>query len=452
MPFAPSFSIARSISRSASGTLFIGSEATKAGKWSGCLATISAMPSFARRASSGDWSCGARNSIAGSDKVRICLYPGKRSIMRRRASRSHSTGMCSQRLIWAASVGLCSAIAFTRSKNACGKMCGKMSSLRFGFMSAWRLDSQLARGIVPQIRPFQIARLGPALEPGDEARHRLEHHAGLVAVGRVPAVCEAQELDRAAGLPRDRLELRHRPVLVVEPLDREHRAMYARQDLLDVPAPEVRVQPDVVPPPERPRRIGVIAAELLREVGLLEGGPRLRDALHADVFDENMRSHEHQPLDAVVHRSVDKRDRSAVGMAHENRLADAEPLEQLRQDLERFDVHVVDRAWSAQHFGLTVAVARVDHRGAPGGRSGPLREIAPHRDRAQSFVEKDQSRRVPISAGNFLNFELAALNGVEGMIGFLGQTRLSSVLYRIPQVYRNRVGSCYSLSGFQYPL
>src|SRR5882762_5603644 len=315
MPFAPSFSIARSISRSASGTLFIGSEATKAGKCLGCLATISAMPSFARRASSGDWSCGARNSIAGSDKVRICLYPGKRSIMRRRASRSHSTGMCSQRLIWAASEGLCPAIAFTRSKNAGGKMCGNMSSLRFGFISAWRLDSELARGIVPQIRPFQIARLGPALEPRDEARHRLEHHAGLVAVRRVSAVGEAQELDRTAGLPRDRLELRHRPVFVVETLDREHRATYPRQDLLDVPAAESRIEPDVVPSPERLRRVGMIAAELLREVRALEGRLRFGDALDADILHEHVGRHDHQPLDAVVHRRVDEGDRTAVGMA-----------------------------------------------------------------------------------------------------------------------------------------
>src|SRR6267378_4602347 len=381
MPFAPSSPIARSISRSASGTLFIASEATKAGKWSGCLATISAMPSFARRASPGDLSCGARNSIAGSDKVRICLYPGKRSIMRRRASRSHSTGICSQRLIWAASEGLSPAIAFTRSKNAGGKMCGNMSSLRFGFISAWRLDSELARGIVPQIRPFQIGRLGPALEPGDKARHRLEHHAGLVAVRRVPAVGEAKELDRTAGLPRDRLELRHRPVFVVEALDREHRAMYPRQDLLDVPAPEVRVQPDVVPPPERLRSVGVIAAELLREVGVLEGRLRLGDALHADVFDENMRRHDHQSSDVAFRGCINERDRTAVGMAHEDRLADAEPLEQLGQDLERFDVHVVDCARPAQYLGLTVAVARVDHRGAAGCRGRLLREIAPHRDR-----------------------------------------------------------------------
>src|SRR6266849_2970353 len=107
-------------------------------------------------------------------------------------------------------------------------------------------------------------RLGSALEPGDEARHRLEHDAGLVAVRGVPAVGQAQELDRTAGLPRDGLELRHRPVLVVETLDREHRAMYPRQDLLDVPAPEGRIEPDVVPPPERLCRVGMIAAELLR--------------------------------------------------------------------------------------------------------------------------------------------------------------------------------------------
>ena len=72
MPFAPSFSIARSISSSDAGTLFIGSEATKHGNRSGCARTISAMPSFARRASSGVCSGVPRNSIAGIDSVSTC--------------------------------------------------------------------------------------------------------------------------------------------------------------------------------------------------------------------------------------------------------------------------------------------------------------------------------------------------------------------------------------------
>ena len=163
----------------------------------------------------------------------------------------------------------------------------------------------------------------------------------------------------------------------------------------------------------------MIAAELLREVRALESGLRLGDALNADILDEHVRRHDHQPPDAAFHRRVDERDRSAVGMAHENRVLDAEPLEQLRQDFERFDVHVVDRARRAQHFGLTVAVARVDHRGAAGCRNRLLREIAPHRDRAQPFVEKHERGR--IGAGDSEDFELAALDGNEGCFLNCGQ-------------------------------
>ena len=127
-PLAPSLPMARSISSSEAATLFIGSEATKAGNCPGCFCTISAMPSFASRASSGVSSGLPRNSMAGIDRVRICLYSGKRFIMRMRLSRSHSTGMCIQRLSCAASDGFPSAICFIRSKYGCGKMCGKMSS------------------------------------------------------------------------------------------------------------------------------------------------------------------------------------------------------------------------------------------------------------------------------------------------------------------------------------
>src|SRR5689334_21336669 len=114
--------------------------------------------------------------------------------------------MCNLRLICAASDGLSSAIAFTRSKNAGRKMCWKMSSLRLEFMRPRRAVLFL-RGI-----------LRARIEPVDEAGHRLEHRPGLVAVRRMAAVRQAQQLDRTARLLRDRLELRHRPVLVVEAL------------------------------------------------------------------------------------------------------------------------------------------------------------------------------------------------------------------------------------------
>src|SRR6266446_10354691 len=112
-------------------------------------------------------------------------------------------------------------------------MCGKMSSLRFWVMVQIRRQyrssvrhsrasgnpasslkvtgsplprgrRQQERGIVPQFFVVRIERLRAIAEPADETYHRLEHHAGLVAVRRVPAIGEAQQLDRAAGLLGDR--------------------------------------------------------------------------------------------------------------------------------------------------------------------------------------------------------------------------------------------------------
>ena len=98
----------------------------------------------------------------------------------------------------------------------------------------WNIEEFLPRVHCPVHAGIQ-GFLGSTLlfEPLDESRHRFEHHAGLVAVRRVPAIGEAQQLDRAAGLPRDRVQLRHGPVFVVEALDREHGAIHARQDFDD---------------------------------------------------------------------------------------------------------------------------------------------------------------------------------------------------------------------------
>ena len=64
--------MARSISRTAASGLFIGSDATKPGKRSGCRSTISAMPSLARRARSAASSGPANASSGGEQSVSTC--------------------------------------------------------------------------------------------------------------------------------------------------------------------------------------------------------------------------------------------------------------------------------------------------------------------------------------------------------------------------------------------
>src|SRR5476649_2043524 len=77
--------------------------------------------------------------------------------------------------------------------------------------------------------------------------HRRAHHAlGLVAVRRVPA---GLELDHAhvRHATGNAMDLLHRAVLVVDALQREHRAAHRLDVALDGPVAEGRIEPDVVP-------------------------------------------------------------------------------------------------------------------------------------------------------------------------------------------------------------
>src|SRR6185369_14272795 len=127
-----------------------------------------------------------------------------------RLSRSHSTGMCIQRLSAAASPGLRAAISFIFSKKSCGKMCGKMSrrcSARdavflFDFVFALLIfhsrhvgELAPARGLFADGPPEGLAgkRLGDFLPDIDDA----------LAVLRIRA-----DLRQLAAQPLDRLRRR----------------------------------------------------------------------------------------------------------------------------------------------------------------------------------------------------------------------------------------------------
>src|SRR5882672_7778488 len=99
-----------------------------------------------------------------------------------------------------------------------------------------------------------------------ESHRRLDHRLGLVAMRRVPAALDFEELGAGHALS-DAPDLLHRSVLVVDPLDGEHGAADRFELALDRPRAKRRMQPDVVPPPERRIGIVVMAAELLAQVG-----------------------------------------------------------------------------------------------------------------------------------------------------------------------------------------
>jgi len=58
---------------------------------------------------------------------------------------------------------------------------------------------------------------------GEELRGRREHRLRLVAMRRMPAGCEFEPADMARA-ELDAVDLCHRAILVLDALDREHRA------------------------------------------------------------------------------------------------------------------------------------------------------------------------------------------------------------------------------------
>src|SRR5689334_12357116 len=97
---------------------------------------------------------------------------------------------------------------------------------------------------------------------------------------------EKLRLWRHGGEP---LQLLHGSVLVLISLNGKNGSANSRDIVANVPAEEIRMQPDVSPAPERGIRMGVIAGELVAQVARFVRLPRGPDTFKSELFDEQMR-------------------------------------------------------------------------------------------------------------------------------------------------------------------
>ena len=94
-------------------------------------------------------------------------------------------------------------------------------------------------------------------------------------------------------------------------------------------------------------------------------------------------------------------------------------------------MHVADGARLGQEVGLTGSVTRVDGDGTSSRGSHPSGEVAPVRDRAETFVEEDEFGSIGLT-GDSEQFEAATENSERG------------VLVRSIRFSHQRVGTRYS--------
>jgi hypothetical protein len=216
---------------------------------------------------------------------------------------------------------------------------------------------------------------------------------GLIAMRRVSAFGDHEQAGFRQST-RDGANLLERAVLVVLALRGEHRAGDGVDVALDVPAAERRVEPDVVPAAKRRIGVVVIAGEPGTQVGALVGHAGLLDARERELFDEEMRRHDHQPGDLVTGR-VEQGDGGAVAVPEQPRSLDADGGEQRGQHLVGLTLHEVGLPALAVRPGRGAAVARAreDEAGKAVAGAEALGEVFPHRHRAEPFVQEDDRWR-----------------------------------------------------------
>ena len=109
---------------------------------------------------------------------------------------------------------------------------------------------------------------------------------------------------------------------------------------------------------------------------------------------EVRRDHRHS-MHAMIQNAarIDRRDRSAVGMSNQKAAAKTDLVEQLRQDLERLNMHVIERARQRDLCRGAITRARIYKQAGPGRGGNPVRKISPQRGTAQALVQQDDGRR-----------------------------------------------------------
>jgi len=134
-----------------------------------------------------------------------------------------------------------------------------------------------------------------------------------------------------------------------------------------------------------------------------------------------MRRDHHHPAHPMIAGAagIDRRNRSPVGMAQQYSSAKADGVEQLRQDVERFAMHVVERPRQRRRRRGAVAGTRIHQHPGGGGLSQPVRKISPQRGRSQPFVQHDDGRRVRRRRTDHAVFEIGAADaqGARGCEG-----------------------------------
>src|SRR5260370_4438302 len=219
--------------------------------------------------------------------------------------------------------------------------------------------------------------------------------------------------------PLNRFHLSERAVFVVLALNHQRGAGNCFQIFFDVPLAELRIEPDVVPSAKGAIDVIVIGRQSFRKVGGLVEFANRGDASDAQILHKNVRRLKSKSAHALGPSAcVNQSDGGAVAVSKKNGPLNLKRAEQFRKNYFGFVMHEVSRALLREAFRFSMAVARIHQNAAAGGLRHSLREIFPHGDGPEAFVEHDDSG---IRARSWVQQRFQALSVHGRELEFLGR-------------------------------
>ena len=102
-------------------------------------------------------------------------------------------------------------------------------------------------------------------------------------------------------------------------------------------------------------------------------------------------------------------------MTNQQAAAEADRVQQLRQDVERFAVHVVERARQLDWRGRAIAGARIEKYAGAGRGLQFFGKVAPQRGGAEAFMQHDDGRRLLRCRTDHAVFEVGFADAEEAL-------------------------------------
>src|SRR6266446_5957604 len=252
-------------------------------------------------------------------------------------------------------------------------------------------------------------------------RNRIERRLRRLTMRRMSGARDDRHVDRTIAFFSRDIDLADCPILVIGALQDCNGNAYVGEIFRNIPVAKLWVEPCRVPPVERVVDVVVPALQLRPEIGGLIGLLDLGDRGDRNIFHDEMgRDHRYAAYAVILNTAgIDRRNRSAVGMPEQKAAAKADFVEQFWQNLERLDMHIVERTRQLDRRRAAIARARIDEYTGPGRGLEPVRKISPQPNRAKTFMQHDDGRRLVRCGTDHAVFEIGSADaqGTRGCEG-----------------------------------